>query len=38
MSFDGGGDGHSVFTRAFLETLRDNNEVLDGYELFRKLR
>jgi hypothetical protein len=35
---DGGGDGHSVFTRALLETLRDNKQILDGYQLFRVLR
>jgi hypothetical protein len=36
--FDGGGDGHSVFTRAFLEVLRDNGEIIDGYQLFHMLR
>ena len=35
---DGGGDGHSVFTRALLEALRGNREVLDGYQLYRTLR
>ncbi|MDP6708921.1 MAG: caspase family protein [Alphaproteobacteria bacterium] len=35
---DGGGDGHSVFTRALLETLRGNRTVLDGYQLYTKLR
>ncbi len=36
--FDGGGDGHSVFTRALLETLRANQDMLDGYEVYRSLR
>ena len=31
---DGGGDGHSVFTRAFLTALRESTEVLDGQQLF----
>ncbi|MDP6708022.1 MAG: caspase family protein [Alphaproteobacteria bacterium] len=35
---DGGGDGHSVFTRAFLESLRENRQIVDGYQLFRELR
>jgi uncharacterized caspase-like protein len=35
---DGGGDGHSVFTRAFLDALRENDQVLDGYQLFHELR
>ena len=35
---DGGGDGHSVFTRAFLEALRENDQVLDGYQLYHELR
>lgn len=35
---DGGGDGHSVFTRAFLDTLRENREAMDGYQLYGKLR
>ena len=36
--FDGGGDGHSVFTRALLEALRENTEPLDGYQLYSNLR
>ena len=36
--YDGGGDGHSVFTRALLDALRDNREVMDGYQLYTKLR
>jgi uncharacterized caspase-like protein len=35
---DGGGDGHSVFTRAFLEALDNNKEVLDGYQLYHEVR
>ena len=35
---DGGGEGHSVFTRAFLTALRDSNEVLDGQQLFTAVR
>jgi hypothetical protein len=36
--YDGGGDGHSIFTRAFLQRLRDNDDVIDGYRLFTELR
>ena len=36
--YDGGGDGHSVFTRALLEVLRQNREIIDGYQLYAKLR
>ena len=36
--FDGGGDGYSVFARAFLEALRDNDRALDGYGLYSRLR
>ena len=35
---DGGGQGHSVFTRAFLTALRESNEVLDGQQLFTAVR
>ncbi len=35
---DGGGDGHSVFARAFLTALGENREVLDGQQLFTKIR
>lgn len=35
---DGGGDGHSVFTRALLRALTENREVLDGDALFRAVR
>ena len=36
--YDGGGDGYSVFARAFLEALRDNDRALDGYGLYSRLR
>ena len=35
---DSGGEGHSVFTRAFLTALRESNEVLDGQQLFTAVR
>ena len=35
---DGGGEGHSVFTRAFLSALRESTEVLDGQQLFTAVR
>lgn len=35
---DGGGDGHSVFTRALLRALQENEHVLDGDGLFRAVR
>jgi peptidoglycan hydrolase-like protein with peptidoglycan-binding domain len=35
---DAGGQGHSVFAHAFLEALADNDGVIDGQELFRRLR
>ncbi len=33
-----GGGGHSVFAKAFLSVLGDNDEVLDGQNLFQRLR
>ena len=36
--YDGGGDGHSVFTRALLTTLRESDEILDGQGLFMAVR
>ena len=36
--YDGGGDGHSVFARAFLAALRENTQVLDGHQLFTTIR
>ncbi len=35
---DNGGDGHSVFTRALLNTLSGNREILEGYQLYTGLR
>jgi uncharacterized caspase-like protein len=36
---DSGGDGlHSVFATAFLNALKENNDILDGADLFNKLR
>ena len=35
---DGGGEGHSVFTRAFLTALQETDEVMDGQQLFAAVR
>ncbi len=35
---DAGGGQYSVFAKAFLETLRDNTEVLDGQSLFDAIK
>ena len=35
---DAGSGGHSVFAAAFLSALRDNDTILDGQELFHKVR
>jgi hypothetical protein len=35
---DGGGGGHSVFAKAFIDALRDNPDVLDGQGLFTAIR
>jgi len=36
---DSGGDGlHSVFATAFLNALKENNDILNGAQLFNKLR
>jgi uncharacterized caspase-like protein len=35
---DGGGDGHSVFARRFIETLRGNSGVMDGTALAQSVR
>src|SRR5690606_1445953 len=32
---DNGGDGHSLFARAFLETLRQNSGIIDGHSIYR---
>lgn len=34
---DGGGDGHSLFSRAFLESLRQNQGIMDGHSLYREV-
>ena len=34
---DGGGDGHSLFARAFLDVLNSNDGVLEGSQLFNAL-
>lgn len=34
---DGGGDGHSVFSRAFLETLRNSNGIIEGHSIYREV-
>lgn len=34
---DTGGAGHSVFARAFLQVLKDNDGVLEGYKLYREV-
>lgn len=34
---DGGGGGHSVFAKAFLETLQENSDVLMGVDLHRAI-
>ena len=36
---DSGGKGlHSVFASAFIDALEENNEIMDGVQLFNKLR
>ena len=35
---DAGGAGHSVFARAFIDVLTENAGVLDGQELFARVR
>ena len=35
---DSGGSGHSVFARAVLNVLKDNNDILDGSSLFDKVK
>ena len=34
---DGGGGDHSLFSKAFLATLRDNDEILEGYSLYYQI-
>ena len=31
---DGGGGKHSVFAKAFIDTLKDNDSILEGYSLY----
>ena len=33
----GGGSKHSVFAKAFLETLRNNSNIIEGYTLYREV-
>jgi tetratricopeptide (TPR) repeat protein len=35
---DAGGEGHSVFARAFIDVLKENGGVLDGQQLFARVR
>lgn len=35
---DGGGDGHSVFTRAFLQALENNQGVIEGQAMFDAIK
>lgn len=35
---DGGGHGHSVFARQFIEALRTNTEILDGEGLYDRIK
>jgi hypothetical protein len=35
---DGGGDGHSVFAKAFLDALKGNRSVMDGGQLFDAIK
>jgi hypothetical protein len=34
---DGGGGAHSLFAKAFLATLRNNDEILEGYSLYYQI-
>ena len=38
VSDSGGGTDHSVFAAAFLDALRENDSLMDGTELFLKIR
>lgn len=35
---DAGGGEHSVFAQAFLQVLQDNNEILEGWHLYRAVQ
>jgi len=34
---DAGGGGHSIFAKAFLESLRSNSRILEGHALYREV-
>lgn len=34
---DSGGDGHSIFASAFLDVLKENDGVMEGYRLYKAL-
>lgn len=34
---DSGSDGHSIFSRAFITTLKQNSEILPGHVLFNRV-
>ena len=34
---DGGGGGHSVFAKAFIDAISDNDKVLEGQSLYRQV-
>ncbi|WP_446009941.1 caspase family protein [Candidatus Electrothrix sp.] len=36
--WDAGGGSHSVFAKAFLDALRENQKILDGYTIFDLIR
>lgn len=35
---DGGGGGHSVFAKAFIDALRENDSVIDAESIFKRVR
>lgn len=35
---DSGGGDHSIFAQAFLDVLRDNDQILEGYRLYRDVQ
>jgi uncharacterized caspase-like protein len=35
---DAGGGNHSLFAKAFIDSLRSNDQVLEGYELYRSVQ
>ncbi len=34
---DGGGGDHSIFAKAFIQTLRENKELIEGYSLYARI-